>query len=268
MDRNSRIWNLHNNAFEKNTVNAGIEKHYLDGAADLSLKDYILYAGLVQSFMLEYSLEAMRFKDRCGGGLFWMFNDAWCEVGWTVIDYYLRRKISYFGVKRAFSPIKLTLREENGIVTLQCCNDTPADMTVTVKLGCMSLDGKQDDTVLRTYTIPGRSRIYPEALPLPEYDAETAAFVALPVDGACAPAVLYRTEHRNMRYPGAKPQVLSCEKTGADLTVTLTAEAFIHGVHLPDVTDISDNYFDLLPGQKKTVVLHHADTCPDWKTVF
>ncbi len=268
VDRNSRIWNLHNNAFEKNTVNAGIEKHYLDGAADLSPEDYILYAGLVQSLMLEYSLEAIRFKDHCGGGLFWMYNDAWCEVGWTVIDYYLRRKISYFGVKRAFAPIKLTLREENGIVTLQGCNDTPEDLTITVKLGCMALSGKQDDTVLRTYTIPGRSRIYLETLPLPEYSANTAAFVALPESGICAPAVLYRTEYRNMRYPGAKPKILSCKKTGSGLTVTLTADAFIHGVHLPDVTDISDNYFDLLPGQEKTVVLYHADTCPDWKTVF
>jgi len=268
IDRSSRIWNLHNNAFEKNTVNAGIEKHYVDRASELSLEDYILYAGLTQSLMLEYSLEAIRFREHCGGGLFWMYNDAWCEVGWTIIDYCLRRKIAYFGVKRAFAPVKLSLRQQDGIVTLQGCNDTAGDVTLHVKLGCMALDGSRDAAETGIFTIPARSRVYLTSMPLPEFDPAVTAFVALPEGNLCAPAILHSTEFRSRRYPGAGVKILSCEKCGNDLSVTLTADAFLHGVHLPDVTAISDNYFDLLPGQKKTVILKDTDTCPRWKTVF
>lgn len=41
-----------------------------------------------------------------------MFADCWGEVGWSIIDYYLRRKISFYGVKHALAPIKLIMREE------------------------------------------------------------------------------------------------------------------------------------------------------------
>ncbi|MCL2665788.1 MAG: beta-mannosidase, partial [Defluviitaleaceae bacterium] len=98
IDRAGKIWDHHNNTFEKDTVVAGIAKH-LTEPSGLDLDGYIFYAGLVQSEMLNYSLEALRFKNYCAGALFWMYNDTWGEVGWTIIDYYLRRKISFFGVK-------------------------------------------------------------------------------------------------------------------------------------------------------------------------
>lgn len=104
------IWNHHNNTFEKDTVIAGIKEHYTD--KKLNLNEYILYAGLVQSLMYNYSLESFRSKKNCGGGPIWMFADCWGEVGWSIIDYYLRRKISFYGVKHALAPIKLIMREE------------------------------------------------------------------------------------------------------------------------------------------------------------
>ena len=88
--RTSEVWQMHNNVFEKDTVNTAIEKNYVDHADKLSLEDYITSAGMVHGMMYGYSLEAMRFKEQCYGGLFWMYNDAWGEVGWTIIDYYLR----------------------------------------------------------------------------------------------------------------------------------------------------------------------------------
>ena len=81
-----------------------------DRCSDLGLDEYLLYAGLVQGLMYQYSLESIRSTENCWGGLFWMYNDCWGEVGWTIIDYYLRRKPSFYYVKRAFAPIKLILR--------------------------------------------------------------------------------------------------------------------------------------------------------------
>lgn len=120
LDPGSKIWQLHNNTFEKNTVLAGINKHYVD-LQDLSLDEYFLYAGLCQGLMLGYSLEAIRNKQFCAGALFWMYNDCWGEMGWTIIDYYLTRKISYYFVKRAFEPVKLILRLEEGYIRVSSC---------------------------------------------------------------------------------------------------------------------------------------------------
>ena len=101
LDISSEIWQHHNNTFEKDTVAAGIKYHYTD-PEKLDIDSYLLYAGLCQGLMYSYSLEAFRYKKECSGGLFWMYNDCWGETGWTIIDYYLTRKISYYFVKRAF----------------------------------------------------------------------------------------------------------------------------------------------------------------------
>ncbi|MBF0244410.1 MAG: beta-mannosidase [Planctomycetes bacterium] len=87
------VWQHHNNTFEKDTVLAGIAKHYCDPAG-LDEDGYLYYAGLCQGLMLGYSLESLRFTGVCNGALFWMYNDCWGEVGWTIVDYYLRTKPS------------------------------------------------------------------------------------------------------------------------------------------------------------------------------
>ena len=267
INRDSDVWDEHNNTFEKHTVAAGIEKHYLDDAKNLSLDDYLLYAGMVQGLMLGYSLEALRFKDFCGGGLFWMYNDTWGEVGWTIVDYYLRRKISFYGVKRAFAPVKLTLRMADGKARLQGCNDTAEEIVLQARAGYMALDGSDDRTQLRTLVLKPRSREYLVDFELPEGDYARGAFVVMPQSDVCEPAVLRLRDTRELAYAGAQPRVVDCVREGEDLVVTLTADAFIHGVHAAQSSRMSDNYFDLLPGQVKKVTIEGAKECPQWHTV-
>lgn len=267
IDRNSKIWKLHNNTFEKDTVLAGIEKHYLDNAATLNLDDYILYSGMVQSMMLEYSLEAIRFKDFCGGGLFWMYNDTWCEVGWTIIDYYLRRKISFYGVKRAFAPVKLSLRLENGKVRLQGCNDTAEDIVLKAKVGYVPFDGSADRTEPREFVLKAHSRIYLEDFELPDTDYTTGSFMVIPDSDVCVPAVLRMNDTRRLKYVHAKPRVLGVENCGDGVLVTLTADAYVHGVHVKGNIKMSDNYFDLVPGQVKKVFVQSKEDLT-WHTVL
>ena len=108
----------------------------------MSLEEYILYAGMVQSTMLEESLETLRAKLFCAGSLFWMYNDCWGEVGWSIVDYALRRKIAYYGVKRAFSPIRLILRQEKeNVLQKMGCNDAPEPVFLEGMLGYMAFDG-------------------------------------------------------------------------------------------------------------------------------
>ena len=258
LDRAGKVWGLHNNTFEKHTVNAGIEKHYLDGAAGLGLDDYLLYAGLCQMLMLGYSLEAIRFKDFCGGALFWMFSDTWGEVGWTIVDYALRRKIAYYGVKRAFAPIKLTLREVGGRVLLQGCNDTPEAVVFKARYGCLRFDGCKGDLEEKELSIPARSRVLLMDLPLPEYDHTKGSFAVVPEHPELEPAVLRVLDTRRQELPPAEVEVVSTQARGEDLLVTLQSAVYAHAVHIHEDLRCSDNYFDLLPGQQKTVLVEGA----------
>mgnify|MGYP001085881592 CR=1 FL=1 len=73
--------------------------------------EYVLYSGLVQGLMYTYALDSMHANAMCGGNLFWMYEDCWGEVGWTIVDYELRRKVAWYYVKRACAPIRLILRK-------------------------------------------------------------------------------------------------------------------------------------------------------------
>lgn len=258
LDRAGDLWYHHTNVFEKGTVDVAIAKNYVDHPEELSIDDYILYGGMVHSLMYNYSLEAMRFKEHCYGGLIWMYNDAWGEVGWTIVDYYLRRKIPFYGVKRALANRKVTMRIVDGQVVLQGLNDTPEAVSVKGRFGYVSFDGKTDLTREISFELEPFSRKYVLKEDLQDYDLSTGTYMMY-VDSDEIDNIWLRTEdNRKMKYERSEVKVLSVEDAGEDKVVTVTAEGYVHGVYVKGDLDCDDNYFDLLPGETKTVTVMKA----------
>lgn len=258
IDRDSKVWHMHTNTFEKNTVAAGIEKNYNVAAVTLGLDDYILYSGMVQSLMLGYSLEAIRFKDYCSGALFWMYNDTWGEVGWTIVDYYLRRKISFYAVKRALARKKLIIRQIGENIRVMGCNDSDQDINTTAEMGYVSLDGKIRRTEVVSLRIPAYSRSYIVEQLVPNEDFLNGVFAIIPSCDCIEPAWLRVNDIRNMVTVKQDVMISDCKKDGNDLLITVKSDVFVHGVHIKEDNICSDNYFDLLPGQSKTIRVENA----------
>lgn len=258
LDRKSEVWYHHSNVFEKGTVETAIAKNYAVEPEKLSAEDYILYGGMVHSLMYGYSLEALRFKQQCYGGIFWMYNDAWGEVGWTIIDYYLRRKIPFYGVKRALAHRKFTMRLVDGKVVLQGLNDTPERVFVKGRFGYVSFDGRTDLTREVSFELKPFSRDYVLTEEAGDYDLLTGTYM-LYVEADDIDNIWLRTEdNRKMKYPSSEVKILSSEDDGENRKITVTAEGYVHGVYVKGDMDCDDNYFDLLPGEIKTVIVKNA----------
>lgn len=267
VERGSRVWNLHNNTFEKDTVEAGIRRHYTD--EPLSLEDYILYAGMTQGTLLGYSLEAFRFKTFCCGGVFWMYNDCWGEVGWTIVDSYLRRKIAFYAVARAFAPVRLMLRAEGGAVTLVGANDGEQPLAFDAEIGWISFDGTVRETAVERLTLPARGRAVLRTDALPGRDPALGCFAVVPIGVPVAPAVLRQVDARVLRLVPDAVRVESVRDDGADRVLTVTAGAYAHGVRLVTDRSCSDNYFELVPGETRDVrVFGGAGETVEVKTVL
>jgi len=262
IDLDSSVWEMHSNVFEKGTVAAGIRKNYLSETDPLSIDDFLLYGGMVHSLMLEYSLEAMRFKPYCSGALFWMYNDAWGEVGWTIVDYYLRRKIPYYGVKRALAHTKLSLRVVDGEVVLQGINDTAETVQFQAEYGYVSFDGTTRETRTLEITLEPHSRSYVYSKPLPDRDYSAGTIMVIPAVSDVASAALRTADMKTLQFDRAKLEVLRDEREGAHRVITLKSEGFAHGVHVTGDYDGSDLYFDLLPGETKTFTVYDAGDAP------
>lgn len=265
--REGPVWQMHLNVFERGNTDAGIRKHYLDHPEQLGIEDYLLYGGMVQGTALGYSLEALRFKEQCYGAIFWMYNDAWGESGWTIIDYYLRRKISYYAVKRALAHKKLTVRRCGGEFVIQGINDTAEPVTIPVEYGYLSFDGTVRELKKAELTLEPHSRAYLIREALPERDYRKGSIAVIPrAEGM--DAVLLRTDDlRNLEFETAPVQVEKAEQRGTSYCVTVSSGQYAHGVYIAGDYRCSDNYFDLLPGERKTVEVYRCSVQPEVKQV-
>ncbi len=265
--RDGQVWQMHLNVFERGNTDAGIKKHYLDHPEQLGIEEYILYGGMVQAFALGYSLEALRFKENCFGAIFWMYNDAWGEAGWTIIDYYLRRKISYYAVKRALAHCKLTIRRVGNDFVVQGINDTAETVTVPVEYGYLSFDGTVRELKAAELTLAPHSRAYLLREAMPERDYKRGSIAVIPRAHGMESVLLRTDDLRNLSFETVPVQVEKTEQKENSLLVTVSADCYAHGVYVVGEHRCSDNYFDLLPGEQKTVEVYNCTQTPEIKQV-
>jgi beta-mannosidase len=256
LDPESSVWQHHNNTFEKKTTPAAIRKHYADPES-IALDDYLLYSGLFQGLMYGYSLDSMRARPECHGGLFWMYADCWGEVGWTITDYYLRRKPAWWFVKRTFAPVRLILRwagDRQG-VRIVVANDKPEAVTLELEYGFVSVDGTVRDVQTGTFDVPALERAEVTTFPFNGHDGRHGLWYARALNMPEVPTGLFRAEDYR-RIEVVDPGLTWSLIDGKSLRVS--AEAYAHAVRLtlPEGCVPEDNYFDLLPGETRNIALH------------
>ena len=261
LDRKGSIWQLHNNTFEKETVPAGIAKHYIDPDS-LDIDQYLLYASLCQGLMYSYSLEAIRFKENCWGSLFWMYDDCWGEVGWTIIDYYQKRKPSYYYVRRAFAAKNLILRELDGLIKVMGINDTDEAIELKVEYGYLTFDGSDKKSSNATIKLEPHSRNLVLNFDKGTYDLTKGTYFITPVCSLSdiLPTTFRAGDFRKLAVGKADVKVSNFEQYGNDLKFTVSSDTFAHAVHfnLDEDIHLSDEYFDLLPSNRREIIVYGA----------
>jgi beta-mannosidase len=255
LDRQSKTWQHHTNTHEKNTVDAGVRKNYAD-TETLTIDEYLLYSGLCQGLMYQYALESMRFRANCHGGLFWMFNDCWGEVGWTIIDYYLRRKISWYFVRRSFAPIRLILRSEGDNIRAIIANDTTDPLDLELETGYISLDGSFTDIKTHSVKAPAMERTELCVFSKQGYNATKGLWIArVPQSENILSGVFRATDYRKLETSNPSLSFSVVNRETNQCLVEVKAEAYAHAVHfkLPDGCIPEDDFFDLLPSESRKI---------------
>jgi len=112
---------------------------------ELDLDTYAFYSGALQSeALLEYVNNFRRRMWSTSSAIFWMFNDSWPVThGWTTVDYYLRRKLAYHVVRRAFEPVQVIPVVEGDTLTVYGVNDMLEPWSGEVRYGFSRYDGRE-----------------------------------------------------------------------------------------------------------------------------
>ncbi|MCE5199020.1 MAG: sugar-binding domain-containing protein [Armatimonadota bacterium] len=255
----SPVWEFHDNACNYRDsekcpyqVIYKLVEYWLGCQPDeLSFDDYAFYSAVIQSEGLqEYINNFRRRMFSTSSAIFWMFNDSWpVNHGWSIVDYYLRRKLAYFPVRRAFSDIQVVLVTEGDKVLVYGINDTSEPWQGMTRFGLFRLAGGLPvDTVAEVTLEPNSSAVIGE-MPLSKWQSlgagSTGAFALLQNGRVIAQNRLLIAKFKDLEW--ADP-CISIERRGERLA--FLSKTFVWGVCLDRSGEqpLPDDMFDLLPG--------------------
>jgi beta-mannosidase len=270
-------WKLHTNEFERDTLAAGIRCHYAD-TEKLSVPEYVKFGQMFQAIMHGNAMQAQRFRKHdpvndCAGALIWSYSDCWGETGWSILDYYLRRKASYYWMRRACAPVKAVVRRRGERLITRVLNDTLKPVTATLETGWWRLDGGARETNLRRIQVNANEMLEATAVALSAdpHDPARWAYAALLRSGdgtAFDQSICLLEPYRKLalQVPRIKAEAVS------DHAWQVSSSVFVHAVHVEDHGRelFSDNWFDLLPNVplRVEVPAGYSVESAHWKAVM
>lgn len=255
-------------------------KQYMQGEFQ-PCKDFesFLYLSQVQQALgMKLAFEAHRMAmPYCMGSLYWQFNDCWPVASWSSIDYYGRWKALHYQAKRSFEPIAVFIDTDNSELTIKAVSDVLSATQVIIEQRVMTFDGvivwsnKQNLTLEPLSSVSIASHNIDTLLE--DCCAEQVVMsVTLFEDCKDKPTILSEALHY---FVPTKSQALTIPRFKLDtsvesgcLTVRISTNVLARQVYLSIesvLSNFSDNFFDLLPGQEKQICLLLSDeNQTDW----
>lgn len=234
----------------------------------------LIYAGLIlQGQGMRHGIEAhRRHRPYCMGSLPWQLNDSWPVVSWSSIDYYGNWKAMHYQIRRAFAPVLVDAIKEGNNLSYYIMSDRLTDEELTLNLELMDFNGK----VYRKQKVDGllpanTSKLFyqePVEQALAGRDSATT-FMHMVVKSkkgeVLSDEIYYFVHPKDQLLPKTPLQWQVKQKKGY-CEVTVKADKLARDIFIEVPVQgvrFSDNFFDLLPGQKKKVII----TSPDGKSL-
>ena len=193
-----------------------------------------------------------RRKFDCSGLLFWMYNDCWPASGWSAVDYYGIAKAGYYGMKRGFRPVIVVIEPRHRDLGIWVCSDLPEPTNCSLDVRFQPWSGAPAWKRKTRRRVPGNAAVQVDEVPKGQVGDDGVLVCTLACESNHDRAIYHRGMPREMALPTALLDV-SQTNTGRHGTVTVATHCYARVVTLDADLDFSDNYFDLLPGEKQTI---------------
>jgi beta-mannosidase len=258
----SPIWNHHGeNTRKHQALVEGIQRHLCDLKQE-NVEDYLLYSGVLQGCLYKDMAETLRTKEYCSGNLIWMYNDCWPETGWTMIDYYLTRKISYYFMKRAYEPKKLIIKRLKGSVRFIVINESGDNHRLQLEYGYVEFNGDKQFTSLMEVEIASHSSY--DFTIQEEYPSSYKGCYYMKAlnNSDFAPSSEIRPYYRSLELTESNISMMVVDRAADFVDLQVISDGYVPIAYLSSQDDrvhYSDNYFELLPNEWKHVRVFHGN---------
>lgn len=271
---------------DRNIYSYVMEKHQRNAAANGKISNYmsqtylyptsfdtVVYASqLLQAQAIRYGVEHFRrWRGRCMGTVIWQLNDCWPVASWSSIDYYGRWKALHYYAKRFFAPVLLSCEEE-GILTqdtnpnaepyeviksvkFNVSNETLQEKEVVVQWQLRNASGKEKECHETTVLVPALSAVWLDkvALPQAELYSDHVSYTLLEHGKMVATGSVIFCQPKYYQFTNPE---LGVRVEGDEIVVT--AKTYAKDVEILNADEdllLSDNYFDMEPGECRVKVL-------------
>ncbi|MCV9888683.1 beta-mannosidase [Metabacillus halosaccharovorans] len=226
-----------------------------------NIDEYMNFSMLTQAEGLKYGIEHYRRnKPFTSGALIWQHNDCWPGTSWSMIDYELLPKASFYYAKKFFDPVLATLEHDPGKdLRISIINDQLTTIKDSLIIEVLSLSGEKLFSEEIDYLIDGNAveelGTFSEKNVLNGADASEVIVRLVSQNQCFQDNVYYLRDYKDITYPKAD---FNIERKHDDNSITIQATTVARFVKLDifqSEVQCSDNFFDLLPGESKKVYL-------------
>lgn len=234
-------------------------------------EDFVYLSQVTQLKCIEDATEHWRRnKGRCNGALYWQFNDCWPVCSWSSIDYYGNYKALQYGARHFNKPLTVSFEDTDEDLKLYVLNDLAEDKKVKVRFEIFDFENGVISSEEKELTVKAVTNEVAFRRDMPTlrkaYDIKrTGVSASLLEDGeVTARRVFLFDEEKNLSVPSAKIKTEKQIKDGK-IEITLSADRFARLVRLESdsTNNFSDNCFDILPGETRTVTIDTDEKIDD-----
>ncbi|MBS2210997.1 glycoside hydrolase family 2 protein [Carboxylicivirga mesophila] len=226
-------------------------------------ESYVYISQVLQAKGIKMAIEAhRRAMPFCMGTLYWQLNDCWPVASWSSVDYYNRWKALHYKVRDAYAKELVSAVIKNDTVEVYLVSDLTDDKDRRLQLKLSDLEGQViweenvDVKLLANTSVNVFEKPISDIIRNHE-PAELVLDVTL-MDGSHVTSrnPLYFVSPKDLKL--SVPEIVSGISilSPDELQIELESARLVKDVMLEFVEldgQFSDNYFDMLPGEKYTV---------------
>ncbi len=225
---------------------------------------FIYVNHLLQAEGIKTAMEAHRRNmPYCMGSLYWQLNDCWPVASWSGIDYYGKWKALHYFAKKAFNNILVSPDiDSTNTLKIYGISDLSENKNATLEIKIIDFEGnilwrKSRDIIIES----NKSVIYFEKELgdlINKNNKQNCLLYTKLADSKgniLSENILYFDKIKNLLLPKVQPKI-SYRQIKDGIEISISSDKLIKNIYFRlDITEghFSDNYFDIVPGETKTI---------------
>jgi beta-mannosidase len=245
-------------------INRYMERYYL---VPDTFEHFVYVSQIMHAKAYKTAIEAHRRNMPITmGSLYWQLNDSWPTISWATVDYYGRWKAAHYAVRKAYEEVLVSPVFDDGTIRVYIVSDRLGEIQNTdLQIILLDFYGQILHTETVTVTVAGNqsTKVFEkrmDAMIPVNSEILESSFMMVQLHSenkVISENLLYFGRPLNLKLPKADVSITT-EKTENGYILSISSDVLARNVFLDSPYNdlfFEDNFFDLIPGETKKVVL-------------